>query len=234
MTLIEELPYGSADLGRLRAVKSAMMVLLCMMLFGGIAPLFAAPPPNDAAEMDRLKMVKEAFEKGEDINGKDPAGGTLLMAAADIGDFRVVKYLIEKGADVNAVAYQGQTALLSALYRAHFDIARYLFQKGADVNLAVAALREPKIPPAAAYMAMVAFCLDTDTLSLAFAKGLNESSRDLIWSNLAPALGSRHCKPEAIKLFLEKGANVNLDLGEGGTPLMAAARGGQLDIVQLL
>ncbi len=62
MTRIEEFPYGPGDLRRLCAVKPVMILFLCMLLFGGTAPLFAAPSPH-ADEAEKLKMIKELLRR---------------------------------------------------------------------------------------------------------------------------------------------------------------------------
>lgn len=51
---------------------------------------------------ERLAVVKQLIDLGEDVNAADSYGITPLMVAANLGDIAIVQYLIDKGADLGA------------------------------------------------------------------------------------------------------------------------------------
>lgn len=81
----------------------------------------------EAADKGDLNAVKEALEKGADINVKDSSGWTSLMHASNKGHAEIVKLLIEKGADINATNTGGLNAARYALNNEHMEIVKILF-----------------------------------------------------------------------------------------------------------
>lgn len=80
----------------------------------------ATPPSENTEETNNLlksaadgnlEGVKEALDKGADINGTDNKGYTALHWTASKGLSDCVKYLLEKGADCNKQDSEGNTAL---------------------------------------------------------------------------------------------------------------------------
>jgi Putative peptidoglycan binding domain/Ankyrin repeats (3 copies)/Ankyrin repeats (many copies) len=61
-----------------------------------------------------VEAVKEALKNGANVNARDEAGWTPLMAAAQEGLPRVFSLLLKSGADVNAQSTHGETALMIA------------------------------------------------------------------------------------------------------------------------
>jgi ankyrin repeat protein len=71
----------------------------------------------EAAMQDNITAVRDALEKGADVNTKDNFGETALMYASGQEHTETAKLLIEKGADVNARNNGGETALMNAQRR---------------------------------------------------------------------------------------------------------------------
>lgn len=68
-------------------------------------------PLVKAAMGGNLKKVRKYLKKGEDINGRDSAGGTALHGAAVMADYEMCKLLLDNGAAVNATTQMGTTPL---------------------------------------------------------------------------------------------------------------------------
>ena len=117
-----------------------------------------------AAMIGNLRKVKEAIDKGADVNAKNSAGKTLVLVAATRGHRKIVKFLIEKGADVtsiplltpvftrntelikaildggggadiNAKMVDGMTVLYTSVERGYPEVVRVLIKNGAKTNI---------------------------------------------------------------------------------------------------
>ena len=82
-----------------------------------------------AALNGSLEEVKEALDKGADINTKDNDGDTPLTIASLLGHTDIAKQLIDKGANIETKNNEGNTPLALASYWGHTDIAKHLTKK---------------------------------------------------------------------------------------------------------
>jgi ankyrin repeat protein len=158
-----------------------------------------------------------------------PLGGyTALLLAAREGCARCARYLIEGGADINQVDPNGITPLLMATLNARWDVAKVLIEAGADVNRWDTWGRAPLYST-----------VDYNTVP----RGGRPDRPSL--DDTTPV--------EVARLLLEKGANPDMQLkifppyrslgndrgGDsmltvGTTPLIRAAKAGDVEMVQLL
>jgi outer membrane protein assembly factor BamB len=121
----------------LRYGSVALLLLLC------VAFTNAADPKRDAlwaaVRAGDLKAVREAIEKGADVNALNEYGVSALWIAAGKPKLEVVQLLVDKGANVNArddIWYQ--TPLSSAVGGGKVEMASYLIKSGAkDVDAAL-------------------------------------------------------------------------------------------------
>jgi len=192
-------------------------------------------------------VARELLAKGADVNMRSnvnkwerqnsaeprekwlPLGGlTALEFAARDGCVACIPLLLDGGADINAVDQDGITATLSALINGHYDVAGLLIEKGADLNIADRTGRTPL------YSAV-----DAHTMPASNRPSPKETDNEL--SSL-----------EVVKSLLAKGANINaqlkqqqpyrtkLDRGDdtmlttGTTPLLRAAKAGDVTVMKLL
>ena len=94
----------------------------------GMTPLIAASRSN--IEAARLLIDRKA-----EVNGRNAAGGTALMAAAGTGRPETVRLLLEKGADPNFRTKRNESALGDAATAGNEETVKLLLDRGAEVNV---------------------------------------------------------------------------------------------------
>jgi ankyrin repeat protein len=162
-------------------------------------------------------IVPMAFPKG---------AFTPLMYAARQGAIEPARVLLDAGADVNLTDPDGTTALVLAIINAHYELAALLLDRGADPEIADAS-------------GMTALYAAVDMHTLTWMQG-----------RPAPKITGRLSGLDLIRHLLERGANPNAALtsplllrhhalgdpvlGAGATPLMRAAKTGDLAVMRLL
>jgi ankyrin repeat protein len=174
-------------------------------------------------------VVGDALEEGMSYIGQSalPKGGwTALMYAAREGSLDAAAALADSGADLNVTDPDGTSALEYAIINAHYPLAKMLIDKGADPNLAD---RMGMTPLYAA--------VDMHTLASTFGRpelphAVREESVGMVEYLLAhKADPNSRLKGRVLKRVYNPGDN---RLGEGATPLMRAARGGDAQLMRIL
>ncbi len=199
-----------------------------------------------AAEANQGDAAKALIAAGAEVNGRStkfeytkdrfglegvvtilPHGDwTPLMYAARQGSANAARVLCEAGAEVNAVDPDATSPLLFAIINGHYDTAAVLLEHGADPNLTDSAGMGPL------YAAV-----DMNTLGEVYGRPPRPST------DKSSAL-------DLMSLLLAKGANPNAGLkgptvqrahtpgestlGAGATPLMRAAKNGDVAAIELL
>ena len=186
-----------------------------------------------------------------------PAGGlTPLLYAAREGCIDCAKYLAAAGADLNLADPEQVSPLLLSILNGHFDLAAYLIQKGAnpgkwdwygrtplyaavDLNTLPRGGRpdQPSLDTTSSLQIveqlLAAGANPNPELKLAppFRNIGNDRGLDgLLTIGTTPLLrAAKALDAPAIKILLEKGANLGLSNNRGITPVMAAAGLGSTD-----
>lgn len=202
-------------------------------------------------EMKASAALEENSSREQHIlNPKET--GDWIRAIAD-GNISQVRNYIGQGADVNSRSYTDPqyTLLTLAVLNKRKDIIDLFIREGADVNLADSNGWTP--------LHWACFKGDAAMVSLLLAQnGIQVNAQDK--SGISPAMFSTKCnKPECLRLlleagavynrslvtaaflgdvqavreFLDKGANVN-DIVDKWPPLAAAARNSHVEIVKML
>lgn len=91
----------------------------------------------DYPEGERLRILKELVESGEDVNLKDKNGWSPLHFAAQEGDSIIAKELINFGANIAATECNGNTPLWVATMNSNSSkkVIQVLLKAGADPSI---------------------------------------------------------------------------------------------------
>ena len=173
--------------------------------------------------------VKRLLSEGHDVNSRKSEGQTPLHMASRAGHDDIVKLLLARGADIEAKeGKDGRTPLHLAALRARKNVAETLLAAGADINSRndrwnSTPLHDATIPG------------DMGVITMLVDKGADIKIMD-IFGKMALHNAVEFNRPEVVKFFLARGADVNQIRGEGyeSTPLHMAAGSGNKDMIELL
>jgi ankyrin repeat protein len=231
---------------------------LSLLLFCLTVPC-SADPIHDAAGRGDAKTVR-ALLKDTWVEARDQHQRTPLLCAArgDLpGHLETVSILLTKGADIHAKDYGGMTALHHAAFHAstpkaggdapNQSILRLLLGKGADVNARASGTL---------YGGQTPLHRAAESGSLANVTRLLEARADVsakddsehtvlhsvvlysdLEKNIVPAQPPRLPHPghrAVVKLFLDKGVEVNAKDKLGNTAYKLARDAGWTDIAELI
>ena len=182
--------------------------------------LVTAAAEQDSAEVRRL------LAEGADANAARADGATALLWAAHWDDLESADRLLAAGADVNAADDHGVTPLERAAENASLPMVRRLVEAGANVNASQASGLTPLMTAARTG--------STDVVRLLVGQGadVNAVTGETRSSALMWAVSEPH--PEIVDLLLEAGADPHLSTVKGFTPLMFAARNGDIVTAEAL
>ncbi|HTA71472.1 MAG TPA: ankyrin repeat domain-containing protein [Bryobacteraceae bacterium] len=145
-----------------------------------------------------VESARQLLEKGANANDSLPDGMTALVLAAHSGNGKVGAVLLEKGADPNA-AEIGYTALHAAVLRSDLELVKALLAHGAN----------PNVP---------------------MTKGTPVRRDNTDFNLLAPLVGAtpyllaaKFLEPEIMRALKAGGADAEIAMPNGITPLMLAA-----------
>ena len=93
-----------------------------------------ALPLIKTVERGHTRCLEAMLQRGDDVNGKDDNGVSVLMNAASKGKLESIRILVHAGVDINAVSDIKSTALLFAAENGNVNCMKYLIRKGADMN----------------------------------------------------------------------------------------------------
>jgi uncharacterized protein len=171
--------------------------------------------PN--AKVDIATMVITALPRG---------GLTPLMYAARQGSLEATRALAAAGADLARTDPDGMSALVMAIINAHYDVAALLAEKGADPDLADAT-----------GMGALYALVDMHTLDPLINRPPPKPTGQVDAIDLAKILLAHKANPNAAlkaPLLARQHNSGDPTLGAGATPLMRAARNGDLPLMRLL
>jgi len=158
-----------------------------------------------------------------------PAGAfTPLLYAARKGCLDCAKYLVDAGADVNLTDPDGVTPMLLATLNLNFDVAELLLKHGTDVD------KWDTWGRSALYAAV-----DMNTLPFS-GRADRPSTGKITGTQLIDELLKAGANPNLqLKLFppyrsLRDDRGADLLLTVGTTPLLRAAKGGDIEVMKLL
>ena len=174
-------------------------------------------------------VIGDALEEGVSYVGQTvlPKGGwTALMYAARQGSLDAVRALAEAGANLNVADPDGTPALTFAIINGHYDVAALLVEKGADVNQADRTGATPLYSAVDMHTLVTSF--GRPELPRAVTDGSVDAAKMLLAHGADP---NKPLKSKVLKRTYQAG---DARLGEGSTPLMRAAKAGDVIMMRLL
>ena len=169
-----------------------------------------------ASYHDQTEAMANLLEAGADVNATTDLGVTPLWLAAENGSIETVKALLAAGADPGIQLLSGESTVMTASQAGNGAVVRALLEAGAEPNIAVT--REQTALMWAAgrgHAGVVAALID---------HGANLNARSEIREHYVKSEKEQDSHPD-YKYWTELGGN---------TPLIFAARAGDLDSVKLL
>lgn len=198
-------------------------MLLSIVLAGLLSTQAPAPAQTGAstgllesARLGQLARAKELLSKGADVNTADRRGFTPLMWASASGNMELVRQLLESGAALDRRANDGTTALMLASANGFTGIVRALLDRGADATAARGGVTARQLALGRSHSEIATLLERAEALGARLLQAANEG-HDML-----------------VRQVLVLGAPVNVTDGRGATPLMIAARNGDLGILQAL
>jgi len=192
-------------------------------------------------------MMRELIAHGADANARSspenwerqttfeprekwlPLGSlTPLLFAARQGCLECAQILLDANADINAADPDGVTATVYAIINGHYDVAGLLVDKGANPNLA------DKTGRAALYAAVDFNTMPASARPAPKVIDNQVSSLDLIQKLLDHGANpnAQLLKQQAYRAKLDRGDDTMLTTG--ATPILRAAKAGDVDAMRLL
>ena len=180
----------------------------------------------EAARKRDLSAVRSLLNQKADVNAPQADGGTALQWASYWGDLETAELLIRSGANVNAADDYGVTPLTLACTNGNNAMVETLLKAGADPNTVLPA-GETALMTCARSNSVQAVKSLLDSGANVNAKESRQGQTALMW-----AVAQKH--PAVAQVLIDRGADVHARSHGGFTPLLFAARTGDVDSARIL
>jgi ankyrin repeat protein len=170
-----------------------------------------------SAERGDIKALLLFFDAGIDVNAKNSAGYTALMAASKNGQVDVANKLLEQKVSVNVQGYNGLTALMLAAENNQPAIVKALLARNADSNL--------QDNNGWSALMKAVYRRNTECVVTIADRSRQEVNHGLL---IAALMGHK----ETAQALLDRGAEIDSRAEDGRTPLMLAASKGNTNLVE--
>ena len=202
---------------------------------------------------DRAK-IQHLLERGAAVDARSDTGRTALLVAASYpGTVDVLRLLLARGADLRAQDRAGTTALALAVRSADVDVVRFLVERGLNPDAlnpgarraALARNYRPTIDylnskglgPIPDELFTTATLEPPELLTRAIDAGAAVNASNAAQYGRTPLLtaaASEAAGADTLKLLLDRGADPNIAMAEGETPLDYAIYKGDRAKIQVL
>lgn len=204
-------------------------------------------PLTLAACGGHVELANLLIDHRADLEERNDEGYTPLMEAAREGHEEMVALLLFHDADINAITEETQeTALTLACCGGCYEVAKFLLEAGADPNLGAAStplmeaaqeghleLVQLLIKAGAEVNKFTTTIVNNNNNNSSSSSSANQASTTSCESALSLACENGHTN--VVDCLIKAGAELDrADPEKGFTPLMKAARSGQLCTVQYL
>jgi len=187
---------------------------------------------HSASQAGHLPVVRSLLRHGVDVDARNPKNLTALHYASLCGRRDVVQFLLDHGADVNSREHALNTPLNLAAHSGHADVVQVLLEHNADVNSndedGLTPLHDVvnSYDPKGGYPQVV-------RLLLAYGANTNAHATNQGTPLHLVADGQHGLDLDVARLLLEHGADVDLENGEGMTPLQVTLEYRKDQVAQL-
>ncbi len=211
---------------RVNTRSQARWTLLSLLLVSTMNAASADPVLITAVQKQDRATLQQLIEQKVDVNAPQADGATALHWAVHLSDLETVRLLIEAGSDVNVKNDFGVMPLTLASENGNAFIIDALLTAGADVNAPLLTGETP--------LMTAAYAGDVDTVGILLKHGANVNAKEPVREQTALmwAVGEKH--PDVARALVEHGADINAVTKLGFTPLLFAAREGDLESAKLL
>jgi ankyrin repeat protein len=202
------------------AVCLTPLLAFTVQAAGGDGRLTAAAKAKDEAAVATLLRQKL------DANAAEPDGATALHWAAHWDDLKMAKALLAAGAKPNAANDYGTTPILLAATNGSAAMIDVLLAAGAKANSA--------LPTGETTLMTAARSGKVDAVNTLLAHGADVNAKQLSKGQTALMWAVSESHHAVVSALLERGADVNAATASGFTPLMFAARAGDVETGRIL
>lgn len=180
-----------------------------------------------AVENKHLITVQALVTAGAEVNQAVTYGNTPLILACEKGAVEVAEFLLEQGANAATTNRDRETALMKAAAAGSLPLVRLCLEQGVEVN-AISKERKTALACAAGASHYVEVNKDAPNASVRSYREYRDDGSCWEWGPL----------PETqilaiVQALLQAGADPNVD-NCGTTPLIEAAKNGQLCVLEAL
>ena len=180
----------------------------------------------DAVQHRDSAAARAVLGEGVDVNAQQPDGTTALHWAARWDQVDIAGVLLEAGADANAVNRYGVTPLSLASTNGNAAIVSRLLGAGADPNAAT--------PHGETPLMTAARTGNADVVALLVDGGARVDATEDWRGQTALMWAAAEKNAAAARVLIDAGADVSARSEAGMTPLLFAARAGDIDTVRTL
>ena len=209
--------------------RVAVLWLIPLFSAAGLSTAIAAEPDlrlaNAVANQDK-PAIRALLKQGADVNGARVDGVTALLWAAHFNDLDTVDLLLKAGAKVNAADDHGVTPLAQASENANTVMVEKLLAAGADPNRAQTSGLTPLMTATHTGSLPVVKAL------LAHGANVDATTTDTRDTALMWAIADQH--GDVARALIEARADVHVVSRRGFTPMMFAARNGDIAMAKAL
>lgn len=207
----------------IRFVAGVVLGLVVVMSRPAAATTLSLP---DAVEQRDGAAVRALLQQRVDVNAPQGDGTTALHWAARWDDLETAGLLLRAGADVNSKTDLGVTPLWLASQTGSARMVQALLASGADASAALVS--------GETMLMRAAWTGSVDVVKLLIERGAAVNAQENGRGQTALMWAVSQRNSEVARLLIEHGADIHARSTSGFTPLLFAARVGDLESTRLL
>ena len=209
-----------------RLGRATAWVIALLIVRASVASAASDVRLVDAAKRQDRLAVRALVKQRVDVNAPHADGTTAVHWAAYWDDLDTVKLLIGAGANVNAANEFGVTPLSLACTNGNAAVVEALLTAGANANSA-------QVTGETALMTC-AWSGDAQSVRWLVARGADVNAQESAYGQTALMWAASERHANVVRVLVENGADVHARSKAGYTPLLFAARVGDIESARIL